>query len=1195
MGLRRSSIEGGAPPGLRRGSIGGGPPSGLRRGSVEGGAALGLRRGSIEGGAGLGMRRSDAEGGGVAARAPGNRRGSIEGGAALGMRRSSITTGQKGFGVIDPLTINEREAQKIASMNNSKLGETTARMRVMWGKLRSASEAVSLPDSQEEKVAMSAIEKKPRDEAHDKKELRKAFGEKERKVHTEHATALAMLRVALEAPPEYAKNGMVDAAKERHEEAKNNEIADAETAKAPAGSPEKTGADDPKGSDGSPSARTQQRRGSSTMDKRPSISAKRDLTKVIELVNHCAPLLLGDLAAAAQRAVARELSLREFERGSTVFKQGDLPDGYYFILSGEVTIYKHLGGIDDADFSSREGTFHELHGKKLVSLHREQGFGELSFARIGQAVRSATVVADGDEEMRFMDSILRDTPGGYLSSTTTPKIHPTLCLHVPAHTYVLQMSQKTDDDLRRKMGMLENSLLFQHRPLEKLYEIAQHLRPKNLMAGKALAHSGQPTDEVFLLMSGEIVVFKTSQLIPSAAGNKDDQENSTVIVSSAFKANARAAKAMSDRRLATPSRRTPDGNKSSDINGGIQATAANDGVSGADGALSDENSGHLQSTSGAVRRTEIALLGQGEIFGIVDVMNNKPRMTRSAICTSAVEVLMLSSFMFKSLVLSDERSAELVNRLVRNRVRWEELRVACTQAHPELSTRITHETMHLAKYVVCGYDASRSVRPSFVCPSLTLYLKNSNCRYTLSPRALMPRQELRRLEQARSDLGRSVRGSRCAHQRALAEERRGRTREALASLADAEAKCHRVAELAHQLSAVLGAAQMRSAAVQADEAQQRLDTVKKLRVMIETRLENTRSPLRNTVDTRQHEARGSPGNVKDAKMFSFTPRRPSMKLPEKRTKAESSSTSNPKNFKTKNEAFSLTPRRPSMKLPEKKVPGQADTDDVRPATKVSKDTTKAPAPGSSRWRQDMRRRVQKVLEMTNIESIPQGLDLGLEGGPSATLPEEEIGSSVGGSSSRLISTPGRSRRGAVSGSNSPTPLGENCSLGTATFVETPLMTAARRLELSLRGIDPYDWAKRNDQMVRQQVLPSDALSAKQQQPKTQLFNIPSNNRPGAESPEGEHGHGDSPSPSPSPSPPGSRPSTAPGMLPPTSSGSRASISGGGRTTVSMASSTKTRVSASISQAVVDVREMRKLLVVDDSPMLRKLLQSNFSR
>lgn len=396
----------------------------------------------------------------------------------------------------------------------------------------------------------------------------------------------------------------------------------------------------------------------------------------------------------------------------------------------------------------------------------------------------------------------------------------------------------------------------------------------------------------------------------------------------------------------------------------------------------------------------------------------------------------------------------------------------------------------------------------------------------------MPRDELRRLEQAHCALGRAVRDSRAAHQRALAEERCGRPREALVNLAVAEKDCCHIAELAHQLSAcdtaVMGVAALRSTAVHANEARQRLQAIKKRRSDIERQLETAHLPpglSRGGVPSSDANCRRRRDEVLQGEATS------------------------------KITSFSL--RRPSIKVPESVPARAALNQELRSASKVNGESgakQSNPAPGGSYWLRQMRLR-------ENIESIPQGLEMNL-GGERTCIFDGSL------SASPLVATPGSARMDTWTESTALASMGATgSSVGAATTisgVQTPLLSAARRLELSLRGIDPFGWAVRNERLLRQPTNPAHALSPAQKK-------IIADSRGGDES----------------------RSKIAPGVLPPVNNGSRTARML--RNSVSHTSSTRTRVSASISQAVEDVRDMPKLLVVDESPMLRGLLHANFAR
>ena len=69
---------------------------------------------------------------------------------------------------------------------------------------------------------------------------------------------------------------------------------------------------------------------------------------------------------------------------------------------------------------------HPLLGRKLVSLVKGHGFGELALARDGAAaVRSASVVADGDEELEILKYLTEH-------GESLPDAPPTVTLVIPS-------------------------------------------------------------------------------------------------------------------------------------------------------------------------------------------------------------------------------------------------------------------------------------------------------------------------------------------------------------------------------------------------------------------------------------------------------------------------------------------------------------------------------------------------------------------------------------------------------------------------------------------------------------------------------------------------------------------------------------------------------------------------------------------
>ena len=918
----------------------------------------------------------------------------------------------------------------------------------------------------------------------------------------------------------------------------------------------------------------------------------RDIALCITLVDKIAPELMKNLSQSSQRAVVESITLREYDAGEPVFLQNALPDGYYYIVAGEVSIYRHLEGSSDKDYDGRAGVFHDLYGKRLNVLRREQGFGELSFALAAHerssgegTTRSATVVADGDAELGVLD-VIRTSEAAVTGSGTAnthndkhgsgaevstasvsgggggeaagssggdsgggnssggggggggngggggPRRHPTVCLHVPAHTYVLEMSRHTDSELRRKMAWLERSLLFQHRPLEGLYEVAQHLRARSVPPGKHLSHTGDSVEEVYMIESGELIIFKTM-----TTAMENEQAKTYV---------RRADAGASDRDDSpfVPKHARPK----------LLGAAA----AGPETAEDDDAAGLVTSSTGAMRRSEVAILGAGEVFGIVDMMRNKPRATRSAVVRAGgdpVEMFAISAIAFRLHVLSDPHSAELLSRLVANRVHWDSLRAQAVRAAPDLAVRVTREMMGLAKY-------------------------------TLTPEALLPRAELQQLARARSEITCAARIARVATSRAAREEASGHLTSAITSLLEAEAQCACIEQLAGSLSETLGILQPRWAVEQAGEARQRLERLSnekarilRLRDERQSALERARLQRRlNARDERIHAGahggvRGRPPN-QTREQLSAPPSRGD------RDSAGTRSSQPPSGPDTRANAaaavsvvsprsrpvmsFVLAPRIPDPRLTRGKHAGRTPRHDSRDNTasgdgdhsgsskghRSQSELVESP-PELKAWRAKTRERVQHALAVGRVEYFPEGIDLDADVRPPPEVREAPFEAA---DASTIDSWRVRvSARSMTSSCDA-----DSLTTGLVACTTTPLVNAAQRLEASLRGLDPQDWGRRNERRASRRIK--------------DMVSLPEA-KDAAPSPLPPH-HSSS-------KPPRSFDSTTTSISPHETFESRTDGS--------------PRTSTAVSRAIADVGSAHKIMVVDDSPLLRKLLRSNFAR
>lgn len=92
------------------------------------------------------------------------------------------------------------------------------------------------------------------------------------------------------------------------------------------------------------------------------------------------------------RNLSQVLHHRSFGDGETIFKQGDLGIGFYFLLSGQVDIV-----IDNSldDFENKE---EQKKSKHIVTLDKGDYFGELALLQ-ERSIRNATAIAQGPVEL----------------------------------------------------------------------------------------------------------------------------------------------------------------------------------------------------------------------------------------------------------------------------------------------------------------------------------------------------------------------------------------------------------------------------------------------------------------------------------------------------------------------------------------------------------------------------------------------------------------------------------------------------------------------------------------------------------------------------------------------------------------------------------------------------------------------------
>lgn len=181
--------------------------------------------------------------------------------------------------------------------------------------------------------------------------------------------------------------------------------------------------------------------------------------------------LLSELPADSFAAMLEALSLRRVRAGETVVAEGEPGDAFYVLARGEVRVSKHLAHGDIAS---------------LASLHDGAIFGEM--ALVSDAPRTATVTAVRDCDLLVFD---RSALAGASRLSTA-------------------LATALDKFTRERLlhNLLATAPLF--RPLEpkQRFDLARRFTPHDMVAGTDVIREGERGRGLFVLLSGEVDVWK---------------------------------------------------------------------------------------------------------------------------------------------------------------------------------------------------------------------------------------------------------------------------------------------------------------------------------------------------------------------------------------------------------------------------------------------------------------------------------------------------------------------------------------------------------------------------------------------------------------------------------------------------------------------------------------------------------------
>ena len=67
-----------------------------------------------------------------------------------------------------------------------------------------------------------------------------------------------------------------------------------------------------------------------------------DIDEIINIISEKAPKLLETLSDSNKERIAKTCHLKTYANNEEIFRQGDIPDAYYTVIRGAVSIYAHF-------------------------------------------------------------------------------------------------------------------------------------------------------------------------------------------------------------------------------------------------------------------------------------------------------------------------------------------------------------------------------------------------------------------------------------------------------------------------------------------------------------------------------------------------------------------------------------------------------------------------------------------------------------------------------------------------------------------------------------------------------------------------------------------------------------------------------------------------------------------------------------
>jgi CRP-like cAMP-binding protein len=219
--------------------------------------------------------------------------------------------------------------------------------------------------------------------------------------------------------------------------------------------------------------------------------------KISDLEFNQSPKLLDSLSDPNKDRIAKTAYLRCYEKDEVIFHQNDVPDAYYTVIRGAVSIYVH------------EENTHPRSGKFLMQLPPGASFGELSFNLDNKhSRRNAGVVSDGAHgQSKVLANAHIQTSEAHNGELDASDIAVLLLIPEKIYMEELYPGHSSKHLTKEKIAYLKSSILFSGWSMDDLVKTAYSMKKKTYEKGTIIATQGEYFENIVMLKSGVLSVY----------------------------------------------------------------------------------------------------------------------------------------------------------------------------------------------------------------------------------------------------------------------------------------------------------------------------------------------------------------------------------------------------------------------------------------------------------------------------------------------------------------------------------------------------------------------------------------------------------------------------------------------------------------------------------------------------------------